>query len=63
LWSWVSGRNITLAREGIGMERPTVEVEEEGEADRVEEVVVVEAEVIDRSRVDKSIDNLHSINE
>ena len=47
LWSWVSGRNIILDREGIGMGKPIVEAEEEGEAEGVEEVVVVEEEVID----------------
>ena len=47
LWSWVSGRNITPDREGIGMGKPIVEAEEEGEAEGVEEVVVVEAGVID----------------
>ena len=47
LWSWVSGRNIILDREGIGMGKPIVEAEEEGEVDGVEEVVVVEAGVID----------------
>jgi len=47
LWSWVSGRNIILDREGIGMGKPIVEAEEEGEVEGVEEVVVVEAGVID----------------
>jgi hypothetical protein len=67
LWSWVSGRNITLVREGIGMGKRIGVVVEEGEADRVEEVVVEEAEVIDQvenSRVgSNSIDKLHSMNE
>ena len=49
LWSSVSGRNIIPDREGIGMGKPTVEVEEEGEAAEEVVVVVVEAEVIDRS--------------
>jgi hypothetical protein len=62
LLNWVSGRNITPDRGEIGMERPTVEVEEEGEVEGVDEEEEEEG-VIDRSRVDKSIDNLHSINE
>jgi len=45
LWSWVSGRNIILAREVIGMGKRIGVVVEEG-AEGVEEVVVVEAEVI-----------------
>ena len=47
LWSWVNGRNIIPDREEIGMGKPIVEAEEEGEAEGVEEVVVVEAGVID----------------
>ena len=49
LWSWVSGRNIILDREGIGMARPTgVEVAADG-VEEVEEVVVAEEGGIDQS--------------
>jgi hypothetical protein len=65
LLNWVSGRNIILVREGIGMGKPTVEAEEEGEAEAV--VEVVEAEVIDQIENSgvgsNSIDNLHGMNE
>jgi hypothetical protein len=46
LLNWVSGRNITLDREVIGMGKQIVEVVEEG-AEGADEVVVVEEEVTD----------------